>query len=221
MKRKLFFFFAVALCMTMALPTKAQTDDSVVAQEVKSKKTLPYPRATKAVPASAMEYDSIAGCFVVRDTIAPSRAAARFGATSVVTRAAVEYTENGVQYGYFGDQLSSDDIAEMKTLLEPWKNEIKNLDIDAVLTPASDGDETWYMQIVGVDNDDIDDAGGEMRIYNDIGSRYDYKTISIDGTALRGNEHIKKIVFEDCASSSGNANTWPKMVIHDGAFQNC
>ena len=221
MKRKLFFFFAVALCMTMALPTKAQTDDSVVAQEVKSKKTLPYPRATKAVPASAMEYDSIAGCFVVRDTIAPSRAAARFGATSVVTRAAVAYTEAGVKYGYFGDQLSSEDMDEMKTLLEPWKNEIKNLDIDAVLTPASDGDETWYMQIVGVDNDDIDDADGVMRIYNDIGSYYNYKTISIDGTALRGNEHIKKIVFEDCASGSANASTWPKMVIHDGAFQNC
>jgi hypothetical protein len=51
MKRKLLFFFAVALCMTMALPTKAQTDDSGVAQEVKSKKTLPYPRATKAIPA--------------------------------------------------------------------------------------------------------------------------------------------------------------------------
>ena len=34
--------FAVALCMAMALPTKAQTDDTGVAQEVKSKKTLPY-----------------------------------------------------------------------------------------------------------------------------------------------------------------------------------
>ena len=42
MKRKLFFLFAVALCMAMALPTKAQTDDTGVAQEVKSKKTLPY-----------------------------------------------------------------------------------------------------------------------------------------------------------------------------------
>ena len=161
MKRKLSFLFAVALCMTMALPTKAHTI------------------------------------------------------------AADAYTERGVKYGYFGDELSSDNIAEMKALLEPWKNEIKNLDIDGLLTPASDGDETWYMQIVGVDNDDIDDAGGEMRIYNDIGSYYNYKTISIDGTALRGNEHIKKIVFEDCASGSANASTWPKMVIHDGAFQNC
>ena len=84
MKMRKLFLFAVASFLMLALPTKAQTDDSVAAQEAGGKKTLPYPRATKAVPASAMEYDSIAGCFVVRDTIAPSRAAARFGATSVV-----------------------------------------------------------------------------------------------------------------------------------------
>ncbi len=133
----------------------------------------------------------------------------------------VAYTEAGVQYGYFGDELSNNDMAEIKTIIQSWADEIKNLDIDGLLTPASDGDETWYMQVVGVDNKKIDEAGGEMRIYNDIGSSYDYKTISIDGTALRGNEHIKKIVFEDCASGSANASTWPKMVIHNGAFQNC
>ena len=220
MKRKLFFLFAVALCMAMALPTKAQTDDPGTALEAKSKKTLPYPRATKAVPASAMEYDSIAGCFVVRDTVASSRAAARLGASRVVTRAAVAYTEDGVQYGYFGDQLSSDDMAEMRQIVESWTTLIPNIDIDEVLSPAPDK-ETWYMQIVGVDNDDLDDADGEMRIYNDIGTTYNYKTIAIDSTALRGNEHINKVVFEDCASASENANTPFKMVIHDGAFKDC
>ena len=220
MKRKLIFLFAVALCMTMALPTKAQTDDPGTALEAKSKKTLPYPRATKAVPASAMEYDSIAGCFVVRDTVAPSRAAARDGASRVVTRAAVAYTEDGVQYGYFGDQLSSDNMAEMRQIVESWTTSIPNIDIDEVLSPAPDK-ETWYMQIVGVDNDDLDDADGEMRIYNDIGTVWNYKTIAIDSTALRGNEHIKKVVFEDCASASENANTYLRMVIHDGAFKDC
>ena len=222
MKRKILFLSVIALFAMMALPTTALADGLETTQEVKGKKELPYPRATKAIPASAMEYDSIAGCFVVRDTIAPSRAGSRSGAArTVVTRAAVAYTEDGVQYGYFGNQLSSDDMAEMKAIVEPWKNEIKNLDVDGLLSPARNGKETWYMQIVGVDNDDIDDADGVMRIYNDIGSFYNYKTISIDGTALRGNEHIKKIVFEDCASGSANANTQPKMVIHDGAFQNC
>ena len=130
------------------------------------------------------------------------------------------FTENGVKYGYFGDELSSDNMDEMKQILAPWVSEFANLDIDGILAPDPD-DETWYMQIVGVDNETIDKRNGEMRIYNDIGSTWDYKTISIDGTALRNNEHIKKIVFEDCASGSANAGTRLKMVIHDGAFQGC
>ena len=48
MKRANLFLFAVASFLMLALPTKAQTDDSVSAQEAVGKKTLPYPRATKA-----------------------------------------------------------------------------------------------------------------------------------------------------------------------------
>ena len=221
MKRKALFLLAASIVM-QALPTKAWAGGMNEAHKVSSAKTLPYPRATEPVPAAAMEYDSVAQCFVVRDTIERVNPLTRSAVTTTVeTHAAVAYTEKGVQYGYFGDQLSSDNMAEMKALLEPWKDNFQNLDIDGLLTPSSDGDETWYMQIVGVDNDDIDDADGEMRIYNDIGSSYDYKTIAIDGNALRGNTHIKRIVFEDCASGSANANTMLKMVIHDGAFQNC
>ena len=221
MKRKALFLFAIASFVMQALPTKAWADGLNEAQEVTSVKTLPYPLATDPIPASAMEYDSVAKCFVVRDTIMRVSPLTRSAVASTIeTRAAVAYTEKGVQYGYYGNQLSSENMDEMKALLAPWTSEFKNLDIDGILSPAPD-DETWYMQIVGVDNEDIDDLEGVMRIYNDIGTSNNYKTIAIDGTALRGNEHIKRIVFEDCASASANANTWLKMVIHDGAFQNC
>ncbi len=222
MTKQKMILIAFASFLLQALPVNAEVGGLETTQAVLIKKTLPYPRATKSVSASAMEYDSVAGCFVVRDTIVGSSSSRRSKASrSVVTRAAVAYTEDGVKYGYFGDQLSSDNMDEMRSIVQPWTNEIKNLDIDKLLTPASNGDETWYMQIVGVDNEEIEENNGEMRIYNDIGTTYNYKTISIDGTALRGNEYIKKIVFEDCASGSENANTWPAMVIHDGAFQNC
>lgn len=69
MKKRLLLVFAIALCITVALPTKAQTSGLGTVQEAGGKKTLPYSFATKAIPASAMEYDSIAGCFIVRDTI--------------------------------------------------------------------------------------------------------------------------------------------------------
>ena len=221
MKRKALFLLAASIVM-LAVPTKAWADGMNEALEVTSVKTLPYPLATDPIPASAMEYDSVAKCFVVRDTIMKSTSRWRSSVVQTVeTRAAVAYTEDGVQYGYYGNQLSSKNMDEMRALLDPWNEHFKNLDIEGILTPASNGDETWYMQIVGVDNEELDDLDGEMRIYNDIGSTYNYKTIAIDGTALRGNTHIHRIVFEDCASSSGNANTDPKMVIHDGAFQNC
>ena len=165
-------------------PLKLWADGLNEAQKVTSTKTLPYPLATAPIPAAAMEYDPMARCFVVHDTIERVNPLTRSAvATTVETRAAVAYTEAGVQYGYYGNQLSSNNMDAMKALLEPWETEIPNIDIDAILTPSSDGDETWYMQIVGVDNNTIDGRDGEMRIYNDIGSSYDYKTLP--STALR------------------------------------
>ena len=221
----------VIVSSMMILPIKMWADGLDSAKKIESKKTLPYPYATKSIPASAMEYDSIAQCFIVRDNIVASDSTvitdcivgndARTHSTMpATTRAASTYTEDGVVYGYFGNQLSSENIDEMKQIVESWAKSIPNIDIDGVLSPAPDK-ETWYMQIVGVDNDDLDNAGGEMRIYNDIGTTYNYKTIAIDSMGLRNNEHIQKVVFEDCASASANANTDLRMIIHNGAFKGC
>ena len=220
MNRKRLVLFVIAL-IAMALPTRMLADVLDSVPKTGSKKVLPYPKATKAIPASQMEYDSIAGCFVVRDTIVGAAKLTRsVSEHTVVTRAAYAFNEKGVLYGYFGNQLSSDDMDEMKQLLESWDAQFKCLEIDSILSPAP-GKETWYMQIVGVNNNDIDSKNGEMRIYNDIGTAYNYKTISIDSLGLRNNEHIKKVVFEDCASASANANTRLRMVIHNGAFKGC
>ena len=249
MNRKRLFLLAFASCMM--LPTMAWADDLGTTPVIESKKTLPYPRATEPIPASAMEYDSIAKCFVVRDTIEEKsvfsnssvvanaestivndsiansialgdsiNGSATRSTLSVETKASYAYKEDGVLYEYFGDQLSSENMDEMKRLLESWDTQFKCLEFDSILSPAP-GKETWYMQIVGVNNNDIDDLNGEMRIYNDIGTTWNYKTISIDSVGLRNNEHIKKVVFEDCASASANANTRLKMVIHNGAFKGC
>ena len=220
MNQKGLFLFVIALCM-MIVPTKMWADSLEIPAKLGNIKTLPYPRATEAVPVSALEYDSIAECFVVRDTIVESASDERTHSTmSITTRAASTINEGGVLYGYFGNQLSSKNMDKMKQILESWDAQFKCLDIDSILSPAPNA-ETWYMQIVGVNNNDIDALNGEMRIYNDIGTTYNYKTISIDSIGLRNNEHIKKVVFEDCASLSANANTALNMVIHNGAFKGC
>ena len=95
---------AFALLAIQVFPIQALADNENVVQEDAGGKTLPYPLANYAVPASAMEYDSIAQCFVVRDTIFDPRTRSASGA-KVVTRAASTYTEEGVIYGYFGNQL--------------------------------------------------------------------------------------------------------------------
>ena len=220
MDRKVLVLSVIALCM-MALPTRMLANELDSIPNIESQKALPYPKATMSVPASEMEYDSIAECFVVREVIADNTARTLSeSVTTTITKAATTYTEDGVIYGYFGNQLSSDDMTEMKPIVESWTKSIPNIDVDAVLEPAPEK-ETWYMQIVDVNNDDIDNAGGEMRIYNDVGTTYNYKTIAIDSMGLRNNEHIKSVVFEDCASASANANTDLKMVIHNGAFKGC
>ncbi len=220
MNRKGLVLLVIAL-FTMTMPTKMLANELDTIPKIESNKPLSYPKATKAIPASEMEYDSVAECFVVREMIVDTtaRALSESGAT-MTTKVAYAYNEDGVLYEYFGDQLSSDNMTEMKQIVESWTTKIPNIDVDGVLTPAPDK-ETWYMQIVGINNNEIDDAGGEMRIYNDIGTIYNYKTIAIDSMGLRNNEHIKKVVFEDCVSGSANTKTQLKMVIHDGAFKGC
>lgn len=112
----------------LALPTKAWADGMNEAQKVTSAKTLPYPLATDPIPASAMEYDSVAKCFVVRDTIMKATSRWRSSVVQTVeTRAAVAYMEDGVQYGYYGNQLSISQKDEMELLLEPWYAEFRDL----------------------------------------------------------------------------------------------
>lgn len=50
MKRKILFFSVIASCLMMALPTTALADGLETAQEVKGKKTLPYPPCHQAHP---------------------------------------------------------------------------------------------------------------------------------------------------------------------------
>ena len=136
-----------------------------------------------------------------------------------------EYKEGGALYSMWRTDdgqryYCSKDSAEMEKIVEPWAAEFRNLEPDKLL--AFDSDKTqWYTHITGLDDEYLQKHNGELRIYNDIGTSYNFKTLAIDSTSLRGNEYIKKIVFEDCASGSANTHTMLKMVIHNGAFKNC
>jgi hypothetical protein len=57
-----------------------------------------------------------------------------------------------------------------------WNSEHQNFNAVNLLKTNPDCN-VYYTSIVGVDDDDIDDMDGVMRIYNDMGSYYNYKTI--------------------------------------------
>ena len=93
MNRKGLVLLVIALCV-MTLPTKMLANELGTIPKIESKKTLPYPKATKAIPASEMEYDSVAECFVVRE-IDAGNSALSLSAMSSTTKAAYAYKEDG------------------------------------------------------------------------------------------------------------------------------
>lgn len=136
-----------------------------------------------------------------------------------------DFKEGGAVYTMYRSEdgqryYCSKDSAEMEKIVEPWAAAFRNLEPDKLLALDSDKIQ-WYTHITGADDNYLQKHDGELRIYNDIGTSYNYKTLAIDSIPFRGNENIKKIVFEDCASGSANTHTMLKMVIHNGAFKNC
>ncbi len=135
------------------------------------------------------------------------------------------FTEAGVNYAYYTSSdgktyYTNKNAEEMRSVLVPYISQIRNFKADDVLD-ASNSNTIYYVYANGVDNDAINKKDGELRLYNDIGSYYNYKTISVSPTSFRNNENIKKIVFEDCASNVSNANTMISLFIPSGAFQGC
>ena len=135
------------------------------------------------------------------------------------------FTEKGVKYAYFvsdggNTQYTNKNQTEMEAVVTPWMSEFRNFKTSSVLVPDN-SNTIYYLKASGVDDSAIDDLGGELRIYNDIGTYYNYKTIALSSTAFQGNEHIKSIVFEDCASNISNANTQLSLVIPSETFKGC
>lgn len=73
--------------------------------------------------------------------------------------------------------------------------------------------------MVGVQPSSLD--GGTMRIYNDPGSYYNYKTIAIGRNAFKGSKQLRAIEFWQTNGRSSNSYSDLKIVIQNGAFANC
>ncbi len=131
------------------------------------------------------------------------------------------FTKAGVNYSYY---ISSDgkkcytnkDADEMATVLMPYVSQIRRFTADQVLE-TNNSNTINYVYASGVDNDELKKNDGELSLYNNIGTDYNYKTIAISATAFNNNENIKKIVFEGLS----NTNTKISLFIPNGTFKGC
>ena len=135
--------------------------------------------------------------------------------------------EDGGIYSYFmnsngTEPLSNENWYAMLQQINSWKDRYEGLNPEDLLYKnKSDYDgELWYVRLSGIIDKDIIAKDGVLTVYNDIGTKYDYKTIAIGGK-LNGNQYIKKVRFESSPSNVGNANAPLKLVIEDGAFRGC
>ncbi|MBQ4294320.1 MAG: leucine-rich repeat protein, partial [Prevotella sp.] len=140
-----------------------------------------------------------------------------------------DFTVNGVKYRWYrdvatedNDGVKNDDAGktDMMTRLRPWNAMYQDFSA-ATLLETKDNSNVYYASVVGVDNDGIDGKDGTMRIYNDPGSYYNYKTITLDRNAIAGNEHVKYIEFWQTNGRSENSYSDLKFVIPNGAFKDC
>ena len=128
---------------------------------------------------------------------------------------------NGAQYSYMrntaGNPLknSSEDHTTLMQSLRLWNADYQDFTASSLLSTSDEN--IWYTQVVGVDKGSLDK--GTMRIYNDPGSYYNYKTIAVQ--SLGESKDVTAIEFWQTNGRSENSLTDLKMVIRNGALKGC
>ena len=141
-----------------------------------------------------------------------------------------DITVNGAVYSFLkaedGSALSNadDQHEEIMKTLRLWNADYQNFNAASLLSDKSrtqDNANLWYTTVKGVDNDYLKKNDGVLRIYNDPGSYYNYKTIAIRRGAFENCSDLKAVEFWQTNGRSSNSYSEPKLVIENGAFKNC
>ena len=132
---------------------------------------------------------------------------------------------NGAIYSYWrngqGEPLKNNDAGH-KSLMETlkyWNTDYQQFTSSSLLSNSSEN--IWYTRIVGADDDYLKSNNGVMRIYNDPGTQYNYKTITIEPNAFKNCKELKTIEFWQTNGYSSNSYSDLKLVIQNGAFAHC
>jgi len=104
---------------------------------------------------------------------------------------------------------------QLMETLRYWNADYQQFTASSLLTTADAN--IWYTKVVGVHPGSLSD--GTMRIYNDPGSYYNYKTIALE--SLGESKDVKAIEFWQTNGRSENSLSDLKMVIRNSALKGC
>ena len=141
--------------------------------------------------------------------------------------------EEGITYEGFleapsGQRLDNTDLcsttdghnAILADKLRAHASDFISLDVNKFLR-STEGPSIYYAHVNSVSNHYLREHRGEVRIYNDIGTVYNYKTVMIDSLAFKRNPYVRQISFGDCNSSVGKTDDPFQIMIQKGAFIGC
>ena len=136
-----------------------------------------------------------------------------------------DFKVKGVRYSYYTTNdgkthYTNSNNEEMSNLIAKWSADYRNFTPSKVLEYGNSA-AIRYVFAKDLVVSDIESNNGELRIYNDIGDYHNYKTIALAGNAFQNQKCIKNIVFEDCASGTGNAKTGLSLAIPSETFKGC
>ena len=110
---------------------------------------------------------------------------------------------------------------EVKNQLRLWNADYQNFNATSLMAPADNGATVYYTTVEGADADYLKSHDGVARIYNDVGSYYNYKNIAIRRGAFANCEDLKTVEFWQTNGRSENSYSDLKIVIENGAFRGC
>ena len=109
---------------------------------------------------------------------------------------------------------------EVMKQLRLWNADYQSFNARQLM--AEDANATiYYTAIEGIDNDYLKDNNGTLRIYNDVGSYYNYKTLAIRRGAFAYCDELKTVEFWQTNGRSENSYSDLKICIENGAFRGC
>ena len=115
------------------------------------------------------------------------------------------------------DGSQTDEVIQQLRL---WNADYQGFNARQLMADGADAT-IYYTTIESADPDYLKSHDGVLRIYNDVGSYYNYKTLAVRRGAFRNCEELKAVEFWQTNGHSENSYSDLKICIENSAFRGC